>query len=419
MTRLRAERQRVLSSLDRSTWFLIGGNALSSVGTGLVLPFTVVYLAYVRDVPLPVAGLIVGSQPLCSVLAAPLAGWMIDKRSSRFVMITAQIIAAAGSCVMAFATGPVLALVASALLGVGWAGSFVGIRALIGRTVPEPDRRTAFALQNALFNLGAGVGGVLAGFAADIDDVTSFTILFLANAMSFLAYAALLTRTGADAPRHTTGSEATPRQPDGYSRVLADRLFLSVLGISFVLIFAGWAQQEATLPPYMVLAGASTHAIGVGFAVNTLAIVVAQIPILRLLNRLTTTNALIILSLIWAGVWVIVVMTGVFKNTAINPFGFILAFAIFSLGECIFSGTIPDLVNKLAPDGSIGRYNGVYAVVNTAARAAGPAFGGVLLAGPHPQMLFVLLAVFCVVAGAATLVLSNSLESRVSSFEPP
>jgi hypothetical protein len=39
----------------RATWLLIAGQGISSVGTGVVVPLTLIYLHQVRGIPLPVA----------------------------------------------------------------------------------------------------------------------------------------------------------------------------------------------------------------------------------------------------------------------------------------------------------------------------------------------------------------------------
>jgi len=41
------------SRLPRATWLLIAGDAVSALGTGLVLPLTLIYLHQVRGIPLP------------------------------------------------------------------------------------------------------------------------------------------------------------------------------------------------------------------------------------------------------------------------------------------------------------------------------------------------------------------------------
>ncbi len=41
------------TSLSRATWLLIAGEGVSAVGTGLVLPLTLIYLHQVRGIALP------------------------------------------------------------------------------------------------------------------------------------------------------------------------------------------------------------------------------------------------------------------------------------------------------------------------------------------------------------------------------
>src|SRR6266481_4722612 len=49
------------SRLPRATWLLIAGNAVSALGTGLVLPLTLIYLHQVRGIALPDVGFLLAT----------------------------------------------------------------------------------------------------------------------------------------------------------------------------------------------------------------------------------------------------------------------------------------------------------------------------------------------------------------------
>src|SRR5260370_16542096 len=60
------------SRLPRATWLLIAGNAVSALGTGLVLPLTLIYLHQVRAIALPeLRSLLPTSAPLALPPAPP------------------------------------------------------------------------------------------------------------------------------------------------------------------------------------------------------------------------------------------------------------------------------------------------------------------------------------------------------------
>jgi hypothetical protein len=88
--------------LSRATWLLIAGEAVSALGTGLVLPLTLIYLHQVRGIALPEVGfsglfalgetfMAPTTSPLVNSLASGASGaaptpwppWRIRSRSSR------------------------------------------------------------------------------------------------------------------------------------------------------------------------------------------------------------------------------------------------------------------------------------------------------------------------------------------------
>jgi len=90
--------------LPREGKLLLSVIVFEFIGTGLVLPFWVVYLHEVRGFSLPTAGLLLGVQPLAGLLAAGPGGMVIDRFGPRVVLVFALASAAAGQVVMAFAS---------------------------------------------------------------------------------------------------------------------------------------------------------------------------------------------------------------------------------------------------------------------------------------------------------------------------
>lgn len=58
--------RRLVPALGRDAWIVLGGDALSGIGTGLTLPFLLIYLHQVRGIDLSVAGLVVATVALAS-----------------------------------------------------------------------------------------------------------------------------------------------------------------------------------------------------------------------------------------------------------------------------------------------------------------------------------------------------------------
>jgi len=87
------------SRLPPATWVFIAGNAVSALGTGLVLPLTLIYLHQVRGIALAEVGLLLAVSGAVGLVAVPLAGVALDRfgaRSVLIVVLAGQALAEAG-----------------------------------------------------------------------------------------------------------------------------------------------------------------------------------------------------------------------------------------------------------------------------------------------------------------------------------
>src|SRR5215470_18184570 len=107
--------------LAAGTRLLIAGDAVSALGTGLVLPLTLIYLHQVRGIALPEVGLLLTASGAVGLVAVPLAGVALDRfgaRSVLIVVLAGQALAEAGlAWSHNFATALPVALALGASLG--------------------------------------------------------------------------------------------------------------------------------------------------------------------------------------------------------------------------------------------------------------------------------------------------------------
>ena len=124
-------------------------------------------------------------------------------------------------------------------------------------------------------NLGFGLGGLTGGLIATANAPGSFTVLFLLDAATFVAFAAILTRLPSPAPH-------SHERPGSYRNVLRNRAFMRFAWLNVVFIAAGVVLLSELLPVFVKNeAGVDESLIGVFFLVHTAAIVVAQLPITK------------------------------------------------------------------------------------------------------------------------------------------
>ena len=117
--------------LGRGAWVVLVADLLSAVGTGMTLPFLLVYLHTVRGLSLPVAGAAAASIAVASLVGNPLGGAGSDRIGPRATLAAGLAVAGAGALALAGPHGPWQAFA-------GAAGSGLGVICGLGR-----PRRTA------------------------------------------------------------------------------------------------------------------------------------------------------------------------------------------------------------------------------------------------------------------------------------
>jgi len=391
--------------LPRPVWILNLGGLANAVGNGLAFPFLVIYLHNVRGFSLATAGLVLATTGAASLLCGPAVGVVVDRIGGRATLAGALVLLAVGFGSYPLISEPWHAFLASAVAGVGNSGFWPSQSALIAGLTPQGRRHGAFALQRVTRNLGIGLGGVAGGFIATTANPTSFTVLFLLDAATFLVFVAMLPLVPEPKLPATEGDSLARGR---YRDVLRHRVFLGIVVLNVLFVTAGYAQFEL-LPVFAKNeAGVTEAGIGVIFFVNTLVVVLAQFPVSKALEGRRRMPALATMTVLWALAWLVVLMGGNWLEAASAAVAFGAAAVVFGLGEC-FQGPVQGaLVADLAPPHLRGRYMAVSTISWDIGFIVGPAVGGVVL-GAEPLALWPLAAVVCLVAGAGALALDRSL----------
>ena len=398
---LRAYLNTLNPPLPRSVRTLQAGALVNALGNGLAYPFLFIYLHNVRGFDLATTGLIVGTSAAVGLVAGPVVGMLVDRVGGRLTLAGSLWLMALGFGSYAFVDEPWQAFLASAVAGAGNGGFWPSQSSLIAGLTPQEQRHQAFAMQRVMMNLGIGLGGLAGGLIATTSDPDTFTILFLGDAATFVLYSLFLTRV--PQPRPAARESA---RPGGYSEVVRNRVFMGVVGLNFVFIAAGMAQLE-TLPVYAKNeAGVTERGIGVLFFLNTLVIVLAQLPVARVLEGHRRMRTLAALGVVWAAGLLIVPIAGTELNGLAAAALLAVTFCVIAVGECLHGTVQAPLVSDLADHRLIGRYMATSAFSWGVGFTVGPAIGGIVL-DHSPNLLWPAAAAVCLAAGAAALALER------------
>ena len=384
--------------LPLPVWLLQIGGLANSFGNGLALPFLVIYLHNVRGFSLGTAGLVVAVSSLALLLGGVVAGPLIDRVGAKRTLAAGLVLQAVGFGLLPLVRSPWQAFVLIAIEGAGSAGFWPSQSTLISRLTPSVRRHAAFAQQRVTMNLGIGLGGLAAGFIARVDDPTTFTVLFVLDALTFLAYLGVLAFIRDPGVSADEAGDA----PASYAAVLRHKTFLGLWTLNFLFVAAGYSLF--TLLPAFARdqAHISEHQIGAIFFVNTIAIVLVQLPLSRWIEGRRRMRALALMPLLWAVAW-LVVDAGGYWFTATAAF-VVIAFAavLLGIGECFHGPAHQALVSDIGSPHLRGRYFAVHSLSWGLGGTVGPAVGGFILASA-PFALWPLASAVCVVAALGVL----------------
>jgi MFS family permease len=402
--------------LPREGRLMLSIVVLEFLGTGLVLPFNVVYLHEVRDFSLSDVGLLLGLPPLMGLLVVGPGGSAIDRIGARRIQLGVLVLMVVGNVLLAFATTRTVAAVALSISGIAFGMSWPAWQSVVASVIPQQLRQRYFGVNFTLLNLGIGIGGVVGGLFVDVGHTRTFQTIYLVDAASYLP--ALLLLLGP--LRHVAGrvvvEPGAEAAPMGYLAVLRSPAMASLSLLSFVSSFVGYSQLNTGMPAYARGVGeVSTRALGFAFAANTLVIVLLQLVVLHRIEGRRRTRVIAVMGVVWGFSWLLLGLSGLVPGTAGATLLVAACTSVFAFGETLLQPTIPALVNDLAPDHLRGRYNALNSGSFQLAAVIAPPTSGVLIGHALGNVYIGLLVVGCLLCGLVAVArLEPQLDPRVN-----
>jgi predicted MFS family arabinose efflux permease len=390
--------------LSRPVWTLQAGMLVNALGNGVVLPFLVIYLHNVRGFPLATSGLVLAVYGAAGLAGTASGGVAADRVGARMTLAAALVLSAIGYGLLPLVAKPWHAVGLLAVAGVGNGAFWPSQSAMLVGHTAEDRRHVAFAINRVVVNIGVGLGGLAGGLIAVTTTPWTFSVLFVADATTFLLFAAMLALIPPLPPRESQEGRAA----GGYAAVLRDRTFVAFVGLNCLFVVVALAQLEATLPVFAKNeAGMSERAIGLMFFLNVAVIVVAQMPVVRLLAGRSRMRALAVMCLVFAVCWS-AVLAGDLLPGAGAAAAVTAAVILFAVGECLFAPSQGGLLADLARPELRGRYFALSTSSYAVGFTLGPALGGLALAA-SPAALWSGAAALCLVAAGLCLALERRL----------
>lgn len=358
----------------RDLWLLVGGMALSAVGTNVTFIALPLYLreegpyvisAAMMAVLVPVA------------LGAPVAGWLVDRFANRRLMVYAQLVAAATVVAMTFALDSLpLLLLLLVVLGSASTVTNPAMSALLPKLTGEDGATRGYASLSAARSTGSLVGFALGGVLAAGPGIR-FALVMDAVTFLVLAVALAAVRTERDPRRDAVGPQRESAR-GGLRPLMSDRVLrVAVGGLTLAVLLAVLVNVADVFFVFDVLkAGNLTYGLiaaswGAGMVVGA-----------HLAGRLDTDRALTIgLFGCGIGMGAVLLAPAAFPTVTVTVVAWVIG------GACNAAQTvaIQGLVRSRIPDEQRGR---AFAAMNAAlvsANVVGTFVGGpaTMLMGPR------------------------------------
>lgn len=399
--------------------WLLSTVAVQTLGRGLTLPFTIIYLHEVRGFDLALSGTLMGIIAVVGLVVTGPGGSLIDRYGARRILIAGLAAMIAGCSLLAFATVPAVAAVGLVLIGINFGVSWPGFNALIASVVTGDLRQQYFGVNFALVNLGIGIGGIIGGFYVNVNAPETFTLIFLVDAATCLIPMGLLL-----GPLRHVRTQAVPTDDapptGGYREIIRRPAVIWVSLLTFIAMFVGYGQMEAGFPAFArQVSEVSTRTVGFAFAVNTLVIVLFQFAVLRWISGKRRTRVMWIMALVWATSWLVLGSTGLLPDTVAAAIGVIAFMGIFAFGETLLQPTVPAIYNDLASDHNRGRYNAINSAAFQGGAIVGPVAAGVLLGNGLYAVFIAVMVVCCLGIGVMAVALERRIPASANGITEP
>ncbi|KOY56819.1 MULTISPECIES: MDR family MFS transporter [unclassified Streptomyces] len=356
---------------------LIVAQVVDALGTGLFLPFAVVYFHAAKGIPLTTVGLMLSAGALLSLPAGPLGGRLIDRLGPRRVLVSSNLLRVLTFTAYVFVDTP-WQLVALVMVTM-WGDSLFrpAVSALVAQVADDGHRARWYAMDRSLRNAGIGVGGLVGSTLVGWGGTSGYTAVVVLNAVSFLAAAGLVATWRPSAVPPPAGADPVPAgkaagEPrGGYREVLADRPFLGVLATVWVFALCDLA-LTVLLSAYVIEGrGLPAWQPGMLFAINTVMVVLAQTALAKAVERHRRPRVLQVAAVLWMVSFVLIALVPR-EHVGLAFGGLVLGMVVFTVAELLQAPTSSALIVGMAAGHLRGRYLGLEELMWSLAKVLAP-----------------------------------------------
>ena len=215
---------------------LLTAAAIDAIGTGFMVPITVLYFTLDRGLSVFGVGVGLSVAGAVSILAPSVGGIATDRIGARPVAAGLFFVTAAAFLLYIPATHYWEFIVVVTLAEVSDRMARPAKQALVANVAEGPERMRLLAVQRALRNAGFGAGGALAALALATGTHGAYVALIAGNAVSWALAGALLARLRIRAATAEEEQEAAEAAPIRFLDVVRDYRYVVLALLNMVIL---------------------------------------------------------------------------------------------------------------------------------------------------------------------------------------
>ena len=380
---------------------------MGAMGFAVSIPFISIYFHAELGLSMSEIGIFFGVMALVRSVFQMIGGELSDRIERRYLLVHSQFYRAIAFGLLAlsiyFDWGFWMIAIGMAINSVFGAVFHPTANALVSDILPAEKRLDGYAITRSMGTLGWAAGPAVGGFLAHY----SYSLLFFLSAIvTFLSGAVFLWFL--KSPAYTRNTERFKFR-DLLS--IKDDPNLAKHSLLIFLLYLVVAQLIAPFSVYAVeMAGISEGQLGMLYMVNGLLVVLLQLPTTNLLRNMKLTYQLALGGLIYA---IGYGMVGIYSGFTY----FLVAIIIVTLGEICMSPPSLALTSRMAPEGRMGRYMGIFSFFVASGWSFGPLYGGFILdyASSSPILAWTLISSLAMFSAIGYFIFSKSLPDRLNN----
>jgi MFS family permease len=373
---------------DRSLKVRLFGEFFSNLSFWMVFPFLAIYFA--DEFGTSMAGILLVASQVFSVGANLIGGYCADRFGRRTMLFFSATAEGLAFILFAFANSPwfdspMFSFVAFTIAGMAGSLYHPASQAIVADVVPEKDRSTVFSVFYTSINISVVIGPIVGAvlffnyrFALLL--VSGIIFCLVGLAIRFLTEETLPTEVRAQmASGSNNWMQIIVKQVKAYGLIVKDKVFFLFV-IAGILLAQTYMQLDMLIPVYMkeaidkqVLgnlfnrewAVTGEGSFGILLSENGLLVVLFTVFVTRWMTKYPEKWVFFLSSFLYAVAMLIFPMTA-------NFWVFLIAMAIFTLGELATVGLQESFVSKLAPDDMRGQYFAAASLRYTIGRTIAP-----------------------------------------------